>query len=168
MNYTVKYSNRKTLQIIVRNAEVIVRSPRNIDRNRIEPFVAKHADWIEQKVKQQSLKMERFNNLNESEIAELKIQAKQYFNNRTKVFAEIMGLKYAKIRITSAKTRFGSCNSNGTICFSYRLMQYPEKAREYVIVHELAHLVHMNHSSAFYMLVESYMPDYKERKRLLK
>ena len=168
MNYTVKYSDRKTLSITVRNAQVIVRSPKNIDKRRIEAFVTKHSEWINEKVKQQSAKINRFNNLSESDIAVLKTRAREYFNWKTNDFAAIMGLKYGKIKITSAKTRFGSCNSNGTICFSYRLMLYPEKAREYVIVHELAHLVHMNHSKAFYKLVESYMPDYKERKRLLK
>ena len=168
MNYTVKYSDRKTLSITVRNAQVIVRSPKNIDKGRIEAFVTKHSEWINEKVKQQSAKINRFNNLSESDIAVLKTRAREYFNWKTNDFAAIMGLKYGKIKITSAKTRFGSCNSNGTICFSYRLMLYPEKAREYVIVHELAHLVHMNHSKAFYKLVESYMPDYKERMRLLK
>lgn len=168
MNYTVKYSDRKTLSITVRNAQVIVRSPKNIDKRRIEAFVTKHSEWINEKVKQQSAKINRFNNLSESDIAVLKTRAREYFNWKTNDFAAIMGLKYGKIKITSAKTRFGSCNSNGTICFSYRLMLYPEKAREYVIVHELAHLVHMNHSKVFYKLVESYMSDYKERKRLLK
>ena len=78
-----------------------------------------------------------------------------------------MGLKYGRIKITSAKRRLGSCNTNAVICFSYRLMLYPEAAREYVVVHELAHLKYMNHSRDFYELVKQYMPDYKERKRLL-
>ena len=79
-----------------------------------------------------------------------------------------MGLKHGRITITSAKTRFGSCSSKGNISYSYLLMTYPEAAREYVVVHELAHLVHMNHSAAFYSLVEQYMPDYKARRKLLK
>ena len=70
--------------------------------------------------------------------------------------------------ITGAKTRFGSCSSKGNISFSYRLMMYPEPAREYVVVHELAHLVEMNHSKRFYAIVERYLPDYKERKKQLK
>ena len=79
-----------------------------------------------------------------------------------------MGLKYGRITITSAQKRFGSCNSNGNICFSYRLMLYPESAREYVIVHELAHLKEMNHSKAFYAIIASVLPDYKHRRKLLK
>ena len=79
-----------------------------------------------------------------------------------------MGLKYGRITITSAKTRFGSCSSKGRISYSYRLMLYPEAARDYVVVHELAHLVEMNHSKRFYDVIEKFMPDYKERKRMLK
>jgi len=79
-----------------------------------------------------------------------------------------MNLKYGRITITSAKTRFGSCSSKGNISYSYKLMLYPEAAREYVVVHELAHLVEMNHSKRFYSLVERYLPDYKERRKLLK
>jgi predicted metal-dependent hydrolase len=56
----------------------------------------------------------------------------------------------------------------GNISFSYRLMLYPEPAREYVIVHELAHLLEMNHSKRFYKIIESVLPDYKWRKSLLK
>ena len=79
-----------------------------------------------------------------------------------------MGLKYGRITITSAKGRFGSCSSEGNISFSCRLMTYPEAARDYVVVHELAHLVEMNHSKRFYSIIEKYMPDYKIRKRMLK
>ena len=83
-------------------------------------------------------------------------------------YALVMGLEYNRISITGAKTRFGSCSSQKNICFSYRLMLYPEEAREYVIVHELAHLVEMNHSHRFYAIIERYMPDYKARRKLLK
>ena len=78
-----------------------------------------------------------------------------------------MGAKYQRLTITGAKTRFGSCSSKGNISFSFRLMLYPEPAREYVVVHELAHLFEMNHSKQFYQIVEKYIPDYKERKKLL-
>ena len=106
--------------------------------------------------------------LTDEKIAELKRSARTYLEAKTKYFANIMGLKYGRITITSAKTRFGSCSSKGNISYSYLLMTYPEAAREYVVVHELAHLVHMNHSAAFYALVERYMPDYKARRKLLK
>ena len=79
-----------------------------------------------------------------------------------------MGVSYEKVSINSAKTRFGSCSSRKTLNFSYRLALYPYEAIEYVCVHELAHLTEMNHSKKFWAIVEKYLPDYKERKKLLK
>ena len=98
----------------------------------------------------------------------IKKEAKLYFKTVTNEYSRIMNLSYGRITITSAKTRFGSCSSQGNISFSYRLMLYPIEAREYVVVHELAHLLEMNHSKRFYAIVERYMPDYKERRKKLK
>ena len=79
-----------------------------------------------------------------------------------------MGLKYGRITITGAKTRFGSCSAKGNISFSFRLMKYPEAAIDYVVVHELAHLLELNHSQKFWNIVATVFPDYKERRKLLK
>ena len=106
--------------------------------------------------------------LTEDDIKDLKKKAKVYLKEKTDYYAEIMGLKYGRITITSAQKRFGSCSSDGNISYSYRLMLYPEAAREYVVVHELAHLKEMNHSSKFYAIIARVLPDYKIRKRLLK
>ena len=80
----------------------------------------------------------------------------------TDKYAAIMGLRYSGVKITSAKKRWGSCNSNKGICYSYRIMVLPGHCREYIAVHELAHTVHMNHSQKFYALIKKYIPNYKE------
>ena len=95
-------------------------------------------------------------------------EAKRILPIKTSYYANIMGLKYGRITITGAKTRFGSCSSKGNISFSYRLMLYPDEAIDAVVVHELAHLYEMNHSPRFYKIIETVLPDYKERKKLLK
>ena len=79
-----------------------------------------------------------------------------------------MGVEYGSVKITSAQKRFGSCSGKNNICYSYILMQYPIEAIEYVVVHELAHTVHHDHSRDFYNLIAEYMPDYKQREKLLK
>ena len=79
-----------------------------------------------------------------------------------------MGVQPTGVRITSARTRFGSCSGKDSLCFSWRLMQYPEDAVDYVVVHELAHIVHKNHGPYFWALVGQYMPDYKRRRALLR
>jgi predicted metal-dependent hydrolase len=83
-------------------------------------------------------------------------------------YAAIMGVFPEHVSINSAKTRFGSCSSKKRLNFSCRLMTYDERAIDYVVVHELAHLKHLNHSKDFWAFVEKFMPDYKERKKLLK
>ena len=83
-------------------------------------------------------------------------------------YAAIMGVVPASVKITAARTRFGSCSGKNSLCFSLYLMRYPEAAIDYVVVHELAHIRHHDHSPAFYAEVARVMPDYKERARLLK
>lgn len=168
MRYQVIYSKRKTVSLSVKGSELIVRAPIGTAKTYIESLIKKHTDWIENAIARQKKKSSLFEGLTEADVNRLKREARLYFSDKLKVYSAIMGLKYNRFSITSAKTRFGSCSSKGNICFSYRLMLYPERAREYVVVHELAHLVHMNHSKSFYDLIAKYLPDYKERKRLLK
>ena len=78
------------------------------------------------------------------------------------------GIEYNNIRITSARTRWGSCSSKKNLSFSYRLIQVPLDVIDYVIIHELAHLKHMNHSKQFWNHVGSMMDDYKEKEEWLK
>ena len=168
VDYVTVFSDRRSVGLTIKNGVLTVRAPLGTDKNTIEKLILKHEPWVLKHLEKSREKEGRFNFLSESSIAQIKKDAKIYFESQTKKFSENMGLKYGRIKITSAKTRFGSCSSDKNICFSYRLMLYPQEAREYVIVHELCHLVYMNHSKKFYSLLEKYMPDYKERKRLLK
>lgn len=78
-----------------------------------------------------------------------------------------MGAEPQYVGITSAKKRFGSCTAQNGINYSKYLILYPAEAVEYVVVHELAHTRHHNHSKEFYNLISRYMPDYKAKERLL-
>ena len=95
-------------------------------------------------------------------------QAKQWIVERVKHLAELHQLHYEKVKITSARTRWGSCSPKNTLSFSWRLMLTPPEVIEYVIIHELAHTVHHNHSKRFWKLVENLLPDYKARRKLLR
>ena len=79
-----------------------------------------------------------------------------------------MGVKPTSVKITSAEKRFGSCSGKNGLCFSWRLMAYPTKAIEYVVVHEFCHFAHPDHSPAFWAAVAQVLPDYKQRQHLLK
>lgn len=165
--YDIVFSKRKTLGITVKGDKVTVRAPYRMSKSVIYKFLNAHEAWVLRALEKQKMRADRVPKINAEEEQHLRKAAKEYFEVRTKEYADIMGLKYGRITITAAKTRFGSCSSKGNVCFSYRLMAYPEAAREYVIVHELCHLVEMNHSKNFYALVERYLPDYKQRKKLL-
>ena len=116
----------------------------------------------------QEKKQTKEEELTPEKITELRRLAKAELPGKTAYYAQMMGIKYGRITITGAKTRFGSCSSKGNISYSYRLMLYPEAARDYVVVHELCHRKEMNHSPKFYALVAAVLPDYKERRKLLK
>lgn len=168
MKYEVIYSERKTVNISVKNGNVIIKAPKKIKKSELIKIIEKHSAWIEKAVKREEEKRSKYENLTEEQIKALKKSARAYLTEKCEYFARVMGLSYNRITITSAKTRFGACSSAKNISFSYRLMLYPEPAREYVVVHELAHLKEMNHSKKFYAIIEKYLPDYKERKKLLK
>ena len=168
MKYKLELSKRKSISISVKGGELLVKAPIGTSTARIEDVIQKHQRWIEKHINIEKKRALIDAALTDEKIAELKHSARTYLVAKTNYYATIMGLKCGRITITSATTRFGSCSSKGTISYSYRLMMYPDAAREYVVVHELAHLVHMNHSPEFYSLVEKYMPDYKQRRMLLK
>ena len=83
-------------------------------------------------------------------------------------YAPLVGVRPRGVRISGAKTRWGSCSAKGWLNFSYRLMLAPEAAVDYVVVHELTHLVEHNHSSRFWTAVERVLPDRKAREALLR
>ena len=168
MNLEIIYSNRKTISITVKEGRVIVRAPRGISQARIDSFIDKNLAWIEKRIEITKNQHDPIASMTDAQIKQLRELARTYLTKKTEEYSKIMGLKFGRITITGAKTRFGSCSSKGNISYSYRLMLYPEAAIDYVVVHELAHLVEMNHSRRFYAIVVKVLPDYKERVKLLK
>ena len=87
---------------------------------------------------------------------------------RVEYFATLMQLQPRAFRLTNAKTCWGVCNSLGVVSLNWRLIFMPHDLIDYVVVHELAHLVQLNHSKLFWELVGSVLPDYAERRKSLK
>jgi predicted metal-dependent hydrolase len=94
-----------------------------------------------------------------------KLIAKAYIKHRVAFFANKMKVNPTGIRITSAKTRWGSCSGKNTVNFSWKLIMADDDTIDYVVVHELAHIKQHNHSPEFWKIVESIIPDYKEKKK---
>lgn len=167
--YRLKRSGRKTLSLeITAELEVLVRAPWNVPVREIDRFVEKHGKWIAEHLEKRRTLLEKRPEPSLEEVEELKRRAKAYIPARVAYYEAIMGLSPSSVKITSAKKRYGSCSYKNGLCLSYRLMLCPEKAIDYVVVHELAHIVHKNHGRDFYALIASVLPDYKERIKLLK
>ena len=94
--------------------------------------------------------------------------AKAHFTKRVEHFIKQTGGTYTRITIRDQKTRWGSRSSSGTLSFNYRLMYAPPRVLDYVVIHELCHITHMNHSKEFWDMLASIMPDYKVCKDWLK
>lgn len=169
MEYTVIRSDRRTVAVqITPEAQVLVRAPQRMTAEQIEAFLQRHRRFIEKHVKAQSERREKHPEPTSAEAQALRKMAQEIIPQRIAKYAAVMGVQPTAVRITSAKTRFGSCNGKNALCFSWRLMQYPLEAVDYVVVHELAHIRHHNHSAAFYAFVESILPDYRTRAALLR
>jgi predicted metal-dependent hydrolase len=98
----------------------------------------------------------------------LQQQARALFEARIAHHAGTLGVHVTRLRLSSARTRWGSASSDGSIRLNWRLVHFPLATLDYVVVHELAHLREMNHSAAFWAIVRAALPDYEQRRRSLK
>ena len=94
--------------------------------------------------------------------------AKIHFSERVNHYAEQIGVRPAAVKVSSAKTLWGSCSPQKNLNFSWRLIMAEDGVIDYVIVHELAHLIEMNHSVKFWAIIERVLPDYRHRQVRLK
>lgn len=95
-------------------------------------------------------------------------ESKKVILERLKAVSSKFGLSYRSVKITGAKTRWGSCGRKGNLNFSWRLVAAPPEVIDYVIIHELAHTLEPNHSRKFWQTVARFCPDYKEKRVRLK
>jgi predicted metal-dependent hydrolase len=98
----------------------------------------------------------------------LKSTASEYLVAQTHILAKKMNLTFNKLTLRKQKTRWGSCSSKKSLNFNWKLVHFEPKIIDYVIIHELAHLSHMDHSRNFWNLVEKYDPEYKKHRGWLK
>ncbi len=173
MERAVKYewvrSDRRTIAIQVKSdGHVVVRSPYSMSEDQVEHFLAEKEGWI--RARQEKLRKEH--ECQETVTEEMRTNgirmALKLIPERVSYYAKIMGVTYGRITIREQKTRWGSCSGKGNLNFNWKLVLMPEGVLDYVVVHELAHRIEMNHSKAFWRIVEQTLPDYHERRVLLK
>lgn len=167
--YRIIRSGRKTVSLeISAESEIIVRVPHRMSNAEIELFVNRHSSWITSHIQKSLTRAKAHPEPDAAERERCIARAREYLPARVNYFASVMGLSPTGITITGAKTRFGSCSPKNQLCFSWRLMLYPDEAVDYVVVHELAHIVHKNHGRDFYALLSSVLPDHAKRRALLR
>lgn len=169
----IRCSARKTVALEVKaSGEVIARVPNRFLAADAEAFIERHRAWILKKVeltkvrelKRQELAFPKIEELTAKDIEDIRKKLVE----KTMFYAEKMKVSVRRITIRNQKTRWGSCSSKGNLNFNYRLYYLPEEILEYVIVHELAHRRHMNHSKEFWEEVAFFYPNYKACRERLK
>lgn len=170
LSVQVIYSTRRTLGLQVKSdGEVLVRAPRGTSDQTVAYFIEKHRDWVWRKRAEWAApRGKSVIRLPEVETAAGKRQARRLVTQRVAYYAEKMGIAYGRVSMRNQRTRWGSCSGDGNLNFNCRLIYLPAELVDYVVVHELAHRRHMNHSDEFWREVERYLPDYRERRERLR
>lgn len=172
MDYSVRIirSRRKTIGLQIKEQGIVtVRVPAFASENDIAKALKANEKWIQFNLKKAEERAKyakpRFSAVEINEMAE---KAVKIIPDKVRHYAELMGVTYGRVTIRNQKTRWGSCSSKGNLNFNCLLMCAPEKVLDYVIIHELCHRMEMNHSKRFWLLVEKYMPSYREQVRWLR
>lgn len=167
-------SARRTIALeITPDCEVILRAPYMTTRSEIERFIDSKRDWINKTIRRIEYRRQQESQygrreLTDAEIRQLADRALEVIPPKVAYYADIIGVSYGRITIRNQKTRWGSCSGKHNLNFNCLLMRAPEEMLDYVIVHELCHIIEMNHSKAFWAQVEAVIPDYKKRRKWLK
>lgn len=164
-------SDRKTLSIQLKNGEIIARAPLRMKDKEIYNFIESKKSWIEKtlaKIEEREKAISDVEPFTDEEIKALAEKAKVIISERVKYYAPKIGVTYNRITIRCQRTRWGSCSSKGNLNFNCLLALFPLEIVDSVVVHELCHRKHMNHSPQFYAEIEKVFPEYRRCHRWLK
>lgn len=168
----VRRSTRKTIALEIRpDGSLLMRVPRQMTAREIDAFLDEQDGWIRThlaQVQARQAELPQTEPLTAEQIRALADQALQVIPERVRYYAPLVGVTYGRITIRNQRTRWGSCSAKGNLNFNCLLMLMPPEILDYVVVHELAHRREMNHSPAFWAIVESVLPDYRTRRQWLK
>lgn len=162
---TVIRSDRKTLSIQLKPGEIIARAPLRMKDKEIYSFIESKKSWIEKnfaKIEEREKAISEVQPFTQEEINALAEKAKALIPERVRYYAPKIGVTYNRITIRCQRTRWGSCSSKGNLNFNCLLALFPLEVIDSVVVHELCHRKHMNHSPQFYAEIEKVFPEYKK------
>ena len=172
MLYRLIRSRRKTIGITVdAQGQVIVRAPLLCTSEQIEKAVKDASSWIEKqrsRMESEAARASEQGRLTEDDLNALTFSMRRALAERLPGFAAKVGVEYGRVSIRRQRSKWGSCSAKGNLNFNCLLMLAPEEVLDYVIVHELCHRKHMDHSKEFWAEVERVLPDYKKSKKWLR
>lgn len=158
-------SDRKTLSIQLKTGEIIARAPLRMKDKEIYSFIESKKSWIEKnlaKIDERHKALDEVQPFTEKEIKALAEKAKVIIPERVRYYAPKVGVTYNRITIRCQRTRWGSCSSKGNLNFNCLLALLPIEVIDSVVIHELCHRKHMNHSPQFYAEIDKVFPEYKK------
>jgi predicted metal-dependent hydrolase len=172
ISYTIRRHPRaKYVRITVKaDARVVVSAPKRVSTRFISTFVMEKQSWIaqeQQKLRARSADWEQRPGIAQDSFQSSKARALKFVRERLIVLNASYGYVYGRVSVKQMSSRWGSCSSEGNMSFHYRLLFLPIELADYVIVHELCHLVELNHSQRFWRLVAKSVPDYRQRRHAL-
>lgn len=157
-------SRRKTIALQIKeDGQLVVRTPLRYPERDIIAFIEKNRKWIEThraKIQQRNRELELLEPFSAQELADMALRAKSIIPERVRHYSAMLGVAYGKVTIRRQKTKWGSCNAKGDLSFNCLLMAAPPEVLDSVVVHELCHRLHMDHSKAFYAEVYRVFPEY--------
>lgn len=212
LDYEIKYSNRKTLNITVeRDRSIIVRAPKSLSAERVQEIVDSKKQWIKEKiahsqkyplnynpkefvsgetlmylgrnyqliVEQDDFEGVKFNQrfkISKQNQKDANILFKDWYMERSsskikplaRKYAENLGVTYNECKVSEMKYRWASCTPKNNIIFNWRIIKGPQYVVEYLVAHELVHLMENNHTPRFWHILSIQIPNYQRAKDWLK
>ena len=170
LGYTMASGGRRrNLRVTIKPGGILaVAKPHFISDRAVEDFLLRKAAWILKTIDKMSRRRNFLNNGSRADYERLAPAARQLAAQRLAFFNVSYNLVIGRVAIRDQRTRWGSCSHKGNLNFNYRIALLPPHLSDYVIVHELCHLRHLDHSRRFWDLVGRILPDYAARRRELR
>lgn len=150
---------------------VLVKAPYGTTERTVQEFLLSKKDWITKHLEKQNMEEEKAESLgllSADEIKQIKKQTRKIIPHRVEFWANKIGVTYGRIAIRLQFSRWGSCSVDGNLNFNCLLVKMPPEIMDSVVVHELCHRRHMDHSKEFYAEIDRVFPDYKRCNKWLK
>lgn len=172
LTYIIQKSRRRSLSVTVtKDCKLLVKAPYGTTESYVREFLISKKDWIQKQLQRQEKENRYVGELGiftPEEIKKIKREARKIIPARVEYYAKLTGITYNRIALRLQKSRWGSCSAKGNLNFNCLLVLMPPEVLDSVVVHELVHRHHMNHSRAFFDEVISIYPEYKKWDKWLK